>query len=133
AALAGLLLTAELSGQLTTPHGTRVWAALLVTGIGCSALAFLAQTWAQQQLDATATALALSLEPVWTALFGVTLAGDRLSGSAILGCLIMLVGAASAEPQLFAAIRCALRKPALRARGRQHGPAGIRIPEPLCN
>jgi drug/metabolite transporter (DMT)-like permease len=115
AAFAGLLCIALLSGQLTAPSGTRVWAALLVTGIGCSALAFLAQTWAQQRLDATQTALALSLEPVWTALFGVTLAGDQLSGSAILGCLVMLAGTAAAEPNLIAAARRALRKPAHRA------------------
>ena len=63
--------------QLAVPHGWTVWGALLVTGIVASALAFLVQTWAQRQTSATRTALVFTLEPVWAALFGYTLAGDR--------------------------------------------------------
>ena len=60
------------------PHGWTVWGALLVTGVFASALAFLVQTWAQQQTSATRTALVFALEPVWAAIFGFALAGDRL-------------------------------------------------------
>ena len=63
---------------LEVPHGWTVWGALLVTGVFASALGFLVQTWAQQRTSATRTALVFTLEPVWAALFGVTLAGDRL-------------------------------------------------------
>jgi len=49
-----------------------------VTGVFASALGFLVQTWAQQRTSATRTALVFTLEPVWAALFGYTLAGDRL-------------------------------------------------------
>ena len=78
AAFAGLLASRVAAGQLQVPHGWTVWGALLVTGVFASALAFLVQTWAQRRTSATQTALAFTLEPVWAALFGFTLAGDRL-------------------------------------------------------
>ena len=98
AAFAGLLVVAVASGQLSVPHGWTVWGALLVTGVFASALAFLAQTWAQRKASATQTALAFSLEPVWAAFFGFTLAGDRLGATAWVGCLVIMAGIVLAEP-----------------------------------
>ena len=65
------------------PHGWTVWGALLVTGIFASALAFLVQTWAQRRTTATQTAVVFTLEPVWAALFGYWLAGDRLGARGV--------------------------------------------------
>ena len=98
AAFAGLFVVAVAAGQLAVPHGWTVWGALVVTGVFASALAFLAQTWAQRRVTSTQTALAFSLEPVWTAFFGFTLAGDRLSATAWLGCAVIMVGIGLAEP-----------------------------------
>jgi drug/metabolite transporter (DMT)-like permease len=98
AAFAGLIAVAVAAGQLRVPHGWTVWGALLVTGVFASALAFLAQTWAQRRTSATQTALAFSLEPVWAAFFGFTLAGDRLGATAWLGCLVIMAGILLAEP-----------------------------------
>jgi drug/metabolite transporter (DMT)-like permease len=98
ASFAGLLAVALALGQLGVPHGWTVWGALLVTGVFASALAFLAQTWAQRSATATQTALAFSLEPVWTAFFGFALAGDRLGGTAWLGCAAIMAGILLAEP-----------------------------------
>jgi drug/metabolite transporter (DMT)-like permease len=98
AAFAGLLVVAAATGQLGVPRGWTVWGALVVTGVFASALAFLAQTWAQRQVSSTQTALAFSLEPVWTAFFGFTLAGDRLSATAWLGCAVIMAGIVLAEP-----------------------------------
>ena len=78
AACVGLGIVAIGRGDLGLPHGWTVWGALLVTGIFASALAFLVQTWAQRNTSATRTALAFAMEPVFAALFGYTLAGDRL-------------------------------------------------------
>jgi drug/metabolite transporter (DMT)-like permease len=97
-AFAGLIVVALAAGQLSVPHGFTVWGALLVTGIFASALGFLAQTWAQRRASATQTALAFSLEPVWTAFFGFSLAGDRLGAVAWLGCVVIMAGIAVAEP-----------------------------------
>lgn len=97
-AFAGLVVVAAAAGQLSVPHGWTVWSALLVTGVFASALAFLAQTWAQRKASATQTALAFSLEPVWAAFFGFTLAGDRLGATAWLGCAVIMAGIVLAEP-----------------------------------
>ncbi|HEY1512508.1 MAG TPA: DMT family transporter [Gaiellaceae bacterium] len=93
----GLLAIALALRDLPFPHGWTVWGALLVTGVFASALAFLAQTWAQRRTTATRTALAFSMEPVWAGLFGFTLAGDRLGATAWLGCAVIMVGIVVAE------------------------------------
>ena len=98
ASFAGLLAIALALGQLHVPHGWTVWGALIVTGVFASALAFLAQTWAQRRATATQTALAFSLEPVWAAFFGLTLAGDRLGALGWLGCAVIMGGIVVAEP-----------------------------------
>jgi drug/metabolite transporter (DMT)-like permease len=96
-ACGGLLAIALARRDLPFPHGWTVWGALLVTGVFASALAFLAQTWAQRRTTATRTALAFSMEPVWTAFFGFTLAGDRLGVTAWLGCAVIMAGIVVAE------------------------------------
>jgi drug/metabolite transporter (DMT)-like permease len=111
AAFAGLLVAALALGQLSVPHGWTVWGALLVTGIFASAFAFLAQTWAQRRTSATQTALAFSLEPVWTAFFGFTLAGDRLGPIGWLGCAVIMAGIVIAEPTAAAALASVVRRP----------------------
>ena len=98
AAAVGLTVVAVALGQLSVPHGRTVWAALLVTGVFASALAFLFQTWAQRRLDATRTALAFALEPVFTGIFGFALAGDRLGAAGWAGCAVILAGIVIAEP-----------------------------------
>jgi len=96
-AFGGLLAIALALRDLPFPHGWTVWGALLVTGVFASALAFLAQTWAQRRTTATRTALAFSMEPVWAGLFGFTLAGDRLGATAWLGCAVIMAGIVVAE------------------------------------
>jgi len=74
------------------PRGWTVWGALLVTGVFASAFAFLVQTWAQRRTSATQTALVFTLEPVWAALFGYWLAGDRLGAAGWAGALAIMAG-----------------------------------------
>jgi len=98
AAFAGLGAAALALGQVEVPRGWTVWGALLVTGVFASALAFLAQTWAQRRTSATRTALAFTMEPVFAAIFGVTLAGDRLGALGWGGCAVIFAGILLAEP-----------------------------------
>ena len=67
-----------------------VWIALLITGLLASAGAFLVQTTVQQHIPAARTAIILTMEPVFAALFGYWLAGDRLVAIQILGALMIL-------------------------------------------
>jgi drug/metabolite transporter (DMT)-like permease len=98
AACAGLFVVAAAQRELGVPRGWTVWGALLVTGVFASALAFLVQTWAQRRTSATRTALAFSMEPVFAALFGYTLAGDRLGALGWGGCAAIMAGIVLAEP-----------------------------------
>ena len=93
------------------PRGWTVWGALLVTGLFASALAFLIQTWAQRRTSATRTALVFTLEPVWAALFGYTLAGDRLGAVGWAGCAVIMSGILLAEPAAAATLVRLVRRP----------------------
>jgi drug/metabolite transporter (DMT)-like permease len=71
--------------------------ALLITGVGASALAFLAQTYVQRRLSASRAALLLTAEPAFAVLFGVWLAHDRLSALRIGGALMIMAALAGHE------------------------------------
>ena len=111
AAGVALGVVAAALGDLHLPHGWTVWGALLVTGVFASALAFLVQTWAQRRTSATRTALAFTMEPVWTAFFGYTLAGDRLGLLGWGGCAVIMAGIVLAEPAAAGALARNLRRP----------------------
>jgi drug/metabolite transporter (DMT)-like permease len=98
-ALAGFAVVAAAVGQIEIPRGWTVWAALLVTGIFASALAYLIQTWAQRSISAARTALIYAMEPVFAGLFGYLLAGDRLGSLGWAGCAVILAGIVVSEPQ----------------------------------
>ena len=98
AATVGFAAVALALGQIELPRGWTVWAALLVTGVFASALAFLIQTWAQRRTSATRTALAFAMEPVFAAFFGFTLAGDRIGLVGLGGAALIMAGIVLAEP-----------------------------------
>jgi drug/metabolite transporter (DMT)-like permease len=105
AACAAFSAIATGRAEFETPRGWTVWGALLVTGLFASALGFLVQTWAQRRTSATRTALAFAMEPAWTAVFGYTLAGDRLGVFGWAGCGAILAGILLAEPAAAHALR----------------------------
>jgi drug/metabolite transporter (DMT)-like permease len=110
AACLGFTAIAVSRGELELPHGATVWAALLVTGVFASALAFLVQTWAQRQLSAARTALAFAMEPVWAAFFGYWLAGDRLGVVGWTGAALIMAAIVVSEPAAAEALRRLLRR-----------------------
>lgn len=75
--------------------GTLGVAALI--GIFATAFAFTVQTRAQAFTTPTHTALVLSLEPVFGAVFAYLLGGERLGSREILGCALILAGMIVAE------------------------------------
>ncbi|HVM68235.1 MAG TPA: DMT family transporter [Gaiellaceae bacterium] len=109
AAFGGFLVVAVALGQVEVPRGWTVWGALLVTGIFASALGFLVQTWAQRRISAARTALAFALEPVWAAVFGYWLAGDRLGAFGWVGAALIMAGIVVAEPEAAATLRRLVR------------------------
>jgi drug/metabolite transporter (DMT)-like permease len=67
------------------------------TGVLATSFAFATQTWAQRFTGPTHTALIFSLEPVFAALFSFLLIGETLTGRAVLGCVLILIGMLAAE------------------------------------
>ena len=96
-ACVGFTVIAVALGQLEVPRGWVVWGALLVTGIFASALGFLVQTWRSGRSQPR-TALAFAMEPVWTAIFGFWLAGDRSARRGWAGAGLIMAGIVVAEP-----------------------------------
>jgi drug/metabolite transporter (DMT)-like permease len=74
---------------MAQPSG-QVWLSLLLVGVVASAIAFYIQTLVQQRLSAASTAILLTMEPVFAALFGYWLAGDRLTAIQVAGAVCVL-------------------------------------------
>jgi drug/metabolite transporter (DMT)-like permease len=75
----------------------RVIFALLIAALLATAAAFTIQSWAQQFLPATHTALILALEPVFAWMTSFVVLGERLSFRASLGALLILAGITCTE------------------------------------
>ncbi len=76
-------------GWELVPAGT-LWWGLAITGILGTAGAFLGMTWAQRRTSPTRTALILTSEPVFGALFAVAVAGEFLSATSWLGGFLII-------------------------------------------
>ncbi len=95
-ALAGTASTALLEPLPATIGWSTVLVAALM-GIVATAFAFTVQNRVQAFTTPTHTALVLSLEPVFGALFAYLLAGERLGPREFLGCGLILAGMLVAE------------------------------------
>jgi drug/metabolite transporter (DMT)-like permease len=71
--------------------------ALVITSIFATALAFLIQTNFQKYTSATRVALIFAMEPVFAAITGYYWADERLSYSALVGCILIFAGMIFAE------------------------------------
>jgi drug/metabolite transporter (DMT)-like permease len=74
-----------------------VLSALMITSIFATAFAFLAQTAFQKYTTATRVALIFAMEPVFAAVTAYFWANERLTYSAVFGCLFIFAGMILAE------------------------------------
>ena len=98
--LTAAILACATFSFLETPRlkwSTPVIAAVTITALLATALAFTIQAWAQQHTTATRTALIYTLEPVWAWITSRVLTGERLSIAAALGGFLILAGVLLAE------------------------------------
>ena len=96
-ASAFMLITLPLAGPLYLHLSGRLVLALAVTGLFATAAAFTIQTWAQQHIPPTNTAILLTLEPVFALAVSMLLLGDRMSGRSVAGAALILAGIATIE------------------------------------
>ncbi len=74
-----------------------VVAAVIVTGLAATALAFAVQTWAQARTTPTRAALIFALEPAFGGLTSVLAGSDPFTASMMSGCVLVLAGIVLAE------------------------------------
>jgi drug/metabolite transporter (DMT)-like permease len=77
--------------RLGMPPTAGTWGAVALTAVAGTALAFLAQTWAQSILDPTRAAVILTMEPVFAGVFAIWLAGESAGPQTVAGALLVLV------------------------------------------
>ncbi len=98
------VLAWSLYGSLEAPrlHWTAgVWAAVTITGLLATALAFSFQAWAQRYTTSTRTALIFMLEPVFAWITSYVLTGETLSGRGAAGAALILGGVLVVEVKPF--------------------------------
>ena len=78
-----------------------MWAAILITGVFATALAFTFQAWAQRYTTSTRTALIFMPEPVFAWITSCLLAGETLSARAAAGAGLILAGILAVELKPF--------------------------------
>lgn len=83
--IAVICLVATAPDGVVLPDRPADWASVLYMAVFAAALALAAQTWAQAHLSPTRSAIIMSMEPVFAALFAVLLGGEDAT-------LRMLVG-----------------------------------------
>jgi drug/metabolite transporter (DMT)-like permease len=84
------------TASVVWPSGS-VWSALLVTGLLATAGGFFVQVLVQQRLPAVRAAILFTMEPVFAALFGHLLAGDRLTLGQLAGAALMVGAVLTSE------------------------------------
>jgi drug/metabolite transporter (DMT)-like permease len=95
-AVVQLLTTALLCAAIAVPGGVvvpsspSVWGALAITSLGATALAFVVQTWAQAHLAPTRAAVIMTMEPVFSGIFAVLVAGEVLGLWTVIGAVLVL-------------------------------------------
>jgi len=92
-----MLVTLPLGGRPTLHTAPILWIAVGVTALFATAAAFTIQSWAQQHLLASHTALIFTLEPVFAWLTALLFFGEHLGPRAMLGAGLILAGILLAE------------------------------------
>jgi drug/metabolite transporter (DMT)-like permease len=88
--VAVICLVASAPHGIVLPSRAGDWWSVVYMAVFPAGLALLGQTWAQAHLPATRTAIVMSMEPVFAALFAVLLGGESMTVRMLLGGLMVL-------------------------------------------
>jgi drug/metabolite transporter (DMT)-like permease len=88
--IAVVCLVGTAPNGIVLPHRATDWLAVLYMAVIVGALGLLCQTWAQAHIDPTPAAIAMSMEPVFAALFAVLFGGESATARLVLGGLMVL-------------------------------------------
>lgn len=88
--VAVICLVASAPHGIVLPDNRDDWLAVVYMAVFPAALALLGQTWAQAHLSATRTAIVMSMEPVFAAVFAVMFGGESPTLRMVAGGLMVL-------------------------------------------
>jgi drug/metabolite transporter (DMT)-like permease len=88
--VAVICLVASAPHGIQLPDNQRDWVSVVYMAVFPAALALLGQTWAQAHLPPTRTAIVMSMEPVFAALFAVWFGGESATVRMVTGGLMVL-------------------------------------------
>ncbi|MGI8524128.1 MAG: DMT family transporter [Nocardioides sp.] len=95
--IAVLCLVASAPDGIVLPDRAGDWLSVLYMAVFAGALAMLGQTWAQAHLSPTRTAIIMSMEPVFAAVFAVLLGGESTTVRMLVGGLLVLTAMLTVE------------------------------------
>jgi drug/metabolite transporter (DMT)-like permease len=92
-----MAITLPLGGRPHLSVTPRLIIALAVTSLLATAAAFTIQSWSQQHLPPTHTAILLTLEPVFACLTSFLILHEHLGSRSLVGAVLILIGIACTE------------------------------------
>ena len=90
AMVAAICAVAAVPGGISLPHRLGDWVSVGYMAVFAGAAAMLGQTWAQAHLPPARSAIIMSMEPVFAALFAVLLGGESVTVRMLLGGALVL-------------------------------------------
>lgn len=77
--------------KFTLPKNEKFWISLMILSVFCTALAYIIQTVSQKKLLSTLIGLILSLEPIFSGIFGYFILNEYLSPQQYIGAFLLLI------------------------------------------
>ena len=77
--------------KFTLPKNEKFWISLMILSVFCTALAYIIQTVSQKKLSSTLIGFILSLEPIFSGIFGYFILNEYLSPQQYIGAFLLLI------------------------------------------
>ena len=77
--------------KFTLPKNEKFWISLMILSVFCTALAYIIQTVSQKKLSSTLVGFILSLEPIFSGIFGYFILNEYLSLQQYIGAFLLLI------------------------------------------
>ena len=77
--------------KFTLPKDEKFWISLLILSVFCTALAYIIQTVSQKKLSSTLIGFILSLEPIFSGIFGYFILNEYLTFQQYIGAFLLLI------------------------------------------
>ena len=77
--------------KFTLPKDEKFWISLLILSVFCTALAYIIQTVSQKKLSSTLIGFILSLEPIFSGIFGYFILNEYLTFQQYVGAFLLLI------------------------------------------